>query len=48
MNRFGWKLLMQRKMAVAQQVVAAVARSSFEDTTQTAEQLIELSRQELP
>jgi cytochrome c556 len=39
--------LMQRKMSVAQQVFAAVARSSFEDTTQAAEQLIELSRQEL-
>lgn len=39
--------LMQQKMATAQQAFAAVARGSFEDTAQAAQQLFELSRQEL-
>lgn len=39
--------LMQQKMAVAQQAFEAVARGNFEDTSQTANRLIALSRQEL-
>jgi len=39
--------LMQQKMAVAQQAFEAVARGNFEDTSQTADRLIALSRQEL-
>ncbi|MFM7164482.1 MAG: cytochrome c [Planctomycetaceae bacterium] len=39
--------LMQQKMAVAQQAFEAVARGNFQDTSQTANRLIALSRQEL-